>query len=151
MPDIRLSTPSLQEAAHYLRIVGEREGIVGTIMSPSSGNRPIKLRNIRLVEDWLVIRSEEDFKQASYRLDIHYLDLSALSEWLEVVIGDSELAAIIADLNDDPRAWGQKTADVKAALKQRIDQCLALVEPGPNPQPIEESPVGASVNVSEEE
>lgn len=143
--------PTPLEAAHYMRVVGELEGIIGTIMSPSSGNRAIKLRHIRLVEDWLIVRTEEDFKQASYRLDIHYLDLGALAKWLEVVIGDSELAAVISKLNDDPRAWGQKTADVKAALKQRIDQCLALTEPDEESEPTEESPVGASVNDSEEE
>lgn len=151
MADIRLSTPTPREAEHWVRIVGECEGIIGTIMSPSSGNRPIKLRNIRLVEDWLVVRTEEDFKQASYRLDIHYMDLGALSEWLRDVIGDTELADVIADLNEDPRAWGQKTPDVKAALKMRIDQCLDLVEPGPHPQSNEEPAHAVSSDASEEE
>jgi len=115
--------PITQEVAQHLsRTVEPGEAFVATIMSPSMGARPAQLASVDMVNDFLQAYTIEDFKSVGLRLDIHFIDFGFLAQWLDEVVGDTELAAEISTLHDTGEAFGLLVHKVKEVLAMRLEQ-----------------------------
>lgn len=119
--------PTLDQARQFTRTVEPHEAFVATLMSPSSGGRAVPLVRLERVEQFLEGRSFEDFQAAGFRLDLHYIDFGALSEWLDEVTEDAELAELVRELHAADEGYGEVEPKVKALLRERLDQCAELL------------------------
>lgn len=122
-----LNVPTAEQAARFARDVDGAEAFVATIMSPSAGARPQYLFSLEMADAFLEERTSQDFEALGLRLDIHYVDFGFLAQWLDEVIGDSELASPIAELHDTGGAFGELVPQVKALLRERLDQCAEVL------------------------
>ncbi len=120
-----LSTPGIEQARRSVRTVDSTQAFVATIMSPSAGSRAALLPSLEAVDRFLEARTIEDFHAAGLRLDIHYVDFGFLASWLDEVIEDVELAQLVRDLYDTGQVFGDLVPQVKAIVRERIDQCDA--------------------------
>lgn len=118
-----LSNPTAEQAQRFARGVEGTEAFVATIMSPSAGSRAQLLFSLEMADDFLEVRTIEDFEAFGLRLDIHYVDFGFLSQWLDEVIGDAELAAEISKVHQTGESFGTLVPIVKRLLRERIEQC----------------------------
>lgn len=118
-----LTTPTPEQAKHFTRMVEPGQAFLATIMSPSSGARGVPIMQLARAEQFLDGHSFNDYQAAGYRMDIHYADFGALSQWLGEVVGDEELAGAIAALHETGEVFGVLAPQVKALLAERLGQC----------------------------
>lgn len=122
-----LTTPTIEDARHFMRTVDSSQAFVGTVMSPSAGSQVARLVSLDMVEQFLEERTIEDFQAVGLRLDIHYADFGFLAQWFEEVIEDSELGGAISELHATGEAFGLLVPRVKALLQERQQQCADVL------------------------
>lgn len=127
-----LSEPSPELALKLLQEVGYEGRLVGYKMSPATGNEQCSLYSLQEVADFLRMDSLEDYLLKGGHPSIGYVDLEELTRWVGEVLGDRELARALEEELKQGESYQAKVALVKPLLKQRLEQCRALVEASAN-------------------
>ncbi len=110
-----LSTPDEHLAARVLREVGFDQRLVGYRLRERTGPMPASLYSFEEVVHLLGDK-------------FPYVSLERLQQWVETVTEDSELAAAIANLNQDKTNDRDRMLHIGTLMGERLCQCKRTVQ-----------------------
>ena len=108
-----LSQPSEELAARILTRVSFNDRFTAAMVHPHTGPLPVSAYSFQEIANLL---NAPDLQP----------DLRVLAEWMERVMGDEELAAMILEaLDKGPK---KKTLLTRSLMQERLEQCRAMME-----------------------
>lgn len=122
-----LTVPSLEQAQKDLEFVDLVDGFYCSNMSSHAGNQLIRFANLEYLADYLESRTFEEHKANGFRGELHYANLSALADWIEMHYGDAELVAGIRELVALDEPFGIVSPKVKSLMQVRLQQCREVI------------------------
>lgn len=124
----KLPEPSKDIAARILAEVPFDRRLMGFRMTPRAGNTPMALYAFEEAVKFLHVDSLEDLLTPGGKGSVGYIDLGALKEWVEEVMGDKDLAAAIGEVIAEDSNYHDQANTVQGLMAERLSQCKHIVK-----------------------
>lgn len=129
MAELSLPSPALLE-----RLTGEvgfDDRLAAVKMEATSGDSPVSLYSLEELVDFLRVPTEgRTLLIRGGHQYIPYVDPAALRRWVERALGDTELAAAIAEETDENAGLLGQLAGISRLVRRRWEQVVAAGQGG---------------------
>jgi hypothetical protein len=123
----KLPEPSKDLASRLLSEREYEERLVGYEMSPATGNAQRSLYSLQEAYDFVKMGEMADLLLRGGGAIIGYLDLDELRQWVGDVLGDGDLAAAVSEAVAAGENYRDRLLEVRQLMRERLDQCRAVV------------------------
>ena len=122
----KLPEPSKDVATRILSEVDFDNRLIGFDMKPRAGNTPLSLYSFAEATNFLHVDGFDALTIPGAGGSVGYIDLAALQNWVNTVMGDKDLAEAIAETVKENESYHDQANAVKELLAERLHQCKEI-------------------------
>ena len=119
----RLSEVSRELADRMLSEVDFENRLIGWSMRQMSGSQATSIYSLQEVADFIKISELDKLFSPGSGGSIGYVDIEELTEWIDGVLGDSELAGAIHETYTGTCSYAEEINKARPLIVQRLKQC----------------------------